>query len=238
MSPAPLSSARVLALSVVLAAVGVIGLQTEPAHGQSDEGPPVWQFGARAEVISSAVTDNLAGQTESLRGLGVAAQVKRRVGGPVSARLELAYLPRGVRQELRDRSADVRGRTVTADTRLHYLSLPVFIQAGLEAGSSPVTLYALLGPRLDVLIGSSSGTFSYSDGDVSAGLADRYDTLTIGASGGLGVAVDAGAVTVTGEVLQHRDITAPVDQGSTGRGTLTLDALRNVATGVSVGVQW
>jgi hypothetical protein len=170
--------------------------------------------------------------------LGVAAQVKRRIGGPVSTRLELAYLPRGVRQELRDRSADGRSQTVTADTRLHYLSLPVFIQAGLEAGSSPVTLYALLGSRLDVLIGSSSGTFSFSDGDVSAGIADRYDTVTIGASGGPGVVVDAGAVTVTGEVLQHRDITAPVDEGSTGRGTLTLDALRNVATGVSVGVRW
>jgi hypothetical protein len=190
------------------------------------------------EAISSAVTDDLAGQTESRWGLGAAVYLQRRIGGPVSARLELAYLPRGLRQELRDRSADGRGRTVTADTRLHYLSLPVFIQAGLEAGSSPVTLYALLGPRLDVLIGSSSGTFSFSDGDVTAGLADRYDTVTIGASGGLGVAVDAGAVTVTGEVLQHRDITAPVDQGSTGRGTLTLDTLRNVATGVSVGVRW
>jgi hypothetical protein len=190
------------------------------------------------EAISSAVTDDLAGQTESRWGLGAAVYLQRRIGGPVSARLELAYLPRGVRQELRDRSADVRGRTVTADTRLHYLSLPVFIQAGLEAGSSPVTLYALLGPRLDVLIGSRSRTFSFSDGELSAGLADRYDTVTMGASGGLGVAVDAGAVTVTGEVLQHRDITAPVDQGSTGRGTLTLDALRNVATGVSVGVRW
>ena len=153
MSPARLSSARVLALSVVLAAVGVIGLQTEPAHGQSDEGPPVWQFGARAEVISSAATDNLAGQTESSRGLGVAAQVRRRIGGPVSARLELAYLPRGVRQELRDRSADVRGRTVTADTRLHYLSLPMFIQAGLEAGSSPVTLDALRNVATGVSVG-------------------------------------------------------------------------------------
>ena len=134
-------------------------------------------------MISSAVTDNLAGQTESLRGLGVAAQVKWRVGRPVSACLEVAYLPRGVRQELRDRSADGRSRTVTANTRLHYLSIPVFIHAGLEAGSSPVTLYALLGPRVNVLIGSSSGSFSFSDGDVSAGLANRYDGVTIGASG-------------------------------------------------------
>ena len=227
------SSAPAVVAILLLSIFLLSGLETQTAQAQ-----PTLHYGARVEAISSAVTDDLAGQTESRWGLGAAVYLQRRVGGPVSARLELAYLPRGVRQELRDRSADVRGRTVTADTRLHYLSLPMFIQAGLEAGSSPVTLYALLGPRLDVLIGSSSGTFSFSDGDVSAGIADRYDTVTIGASGGLGVAVDAGAVTVTGEVLQHRDITTPVDQGSTGRGTLTLDALRNVATGVSVGVRW
>jgi len=232
------SAACARAFRLIIAAVCLVGVETEPANGQSYQFPSVWQFGVRAEVVSSTVTDNLAGQTESLRGLGVAAQIERRVGGPVSARLELAYLPRGVRQELRDRSADGRSQTVTAETRLHYFSVPVFIQAGLEAGSSPVTLTALLGPRLDVLIGRRSGTFSFSDGDRPAGLADRYDRVTIGASGGLGIAVDAGAVTVTGELLQHRDITAPVDQGSTGRGTLTLDALRNVATGVSVGVRW
>jgi len=237
-----LALARAPALALVIAA-GLLALETEPARGQSSEGqspedPAAWQLGARAELISSAVTSGIAGRTESLRGLGVAASLQRRVGGPGSVRIELAYLPRGVRQELLDRSAEAPGRTVTAETRLHYLSLPAFVQAGLEAGSSPVTLTAFLGPRLDVLIGSSSGTFSFSDGDVSAGLADRYDTVTIGASGGLGVAVVVGAVTVTADVLQHRDITAPVDEGGITRGTLTIKPLRNVATSVSVGVRW
>jgi len=219
----------ILLLNIVL----LSGLETETAQGQ-----PALQYGTRVEAISSAVTDDLAGQTESRWGLGAAIYLQRRIGGPISVRLELAYLPRGVRQSFRDRSSESAGRRVTADTRFHYLSLPVLVQAGASAGSAPINFYALLGPRLDVLIGSNSGTFSFSDGTVSARLADRYDSTTIGFSGGLGVAVDVGSVTVTGELLQHRDLTASADEGGTNLVNTTVDALRNVATGVSIGVRW
>ncbi len=233
MPDARLSRSPAFAAILLLGTVFLNAPLTKPAWSQ-----PVLQYGTRVEVISSAVTDDLSGQTESRWGLGAAVYVQRRVVGPVSVRLELAYLPRGVRQSFRDRSSESPGRRVTADTRFHYLSLPVLFQAGASAGSAPITLYALLGPRLDILIGSSSGTFSFSDGAVSADFADRYDSTTIGVSGGLGVAVDVGSVTVTVEVLQHRDLTASVDEGGTNLVNTTVDALRNVATSVSMGVRW
>jgi len=210
----------------------VVGTQACAAQAQS-----TLDYGARVSAVSATVTDRLAGITDPLWGVAVAAYAQKPLTGPISARLEFAYNPRGVRQEVLGVAADGSSEKTGAKTRLHYLSVPALVTAGWSLGESPVTAYVLLGPRIDVLVGRESGTFSFPDEEVPADLADRYSTITLGASGGVGIGVDVGEVMITAEALAHGDITAPVDEGGT-RTSLTLDPLRNVARAVSLGVRW
>jgi hypothetical protein len=62
--------------------------------------------------------------------------------------------------------------------------------------------------------------------DTEAGsLAERYDAVTLGMSGGVGLGIELGEGELTVEILQHRDLIPPVE------------GLRNLATAVSVGVK-
>jgi hypothetical protein len=125
--------------------------------------------------------------------------------------------------------------------RLHYLSMPLLARVGGGLGTSPITVYALLGPRVDLLVEHGTETSSsfdlFYDGAVAGDLADRYDETTLGASGGIGVAIELGEMDLTVEVLQHRDLTPPVDRGGASLFAYTLDPLRNLATAVSVGIE-
>lgn len=211
----------------------VVGTGPNAAQAQSS-----LDYGARVSAVWSATTDRLAGSSDPLLGIAAAAYAQKPLAGPISVRLELAYLPRGFRQEILFVDNDGSSELTAAKTRLHYLSMPALATAGWSLGESPVHAYVLLGPRVEVLVGRSSGTFSVRDEEMPAGVADRYDTVTLGASGGVGIGVDVGDVTITAEALQHRDITPSVEEGGTSRANLTLGPLRNVATAVSVGVRW
>ena len=223
---------RAGAASLIIGLYLVVGIRAGTARAQS-----ALDYGARVSAVSSAVTDRLAGITDPLWGIAVAAYAQKTLTGPISARLEFAYNPRGVRQEVLGVAADGSSEKTGAKTRLHYLSVSALVTAGWSLGESPVTAYVLLGPRIDVLVGRESGTFSFPDEEVPADLADRYSTITLGASGGVGIGVNIGGVMITAEALQHRDITAPVDEGGT-RTSLTLGPLRNVARAISLGVRW
>lgn len=211
----------------------IVGTGPDEAQAQSS-----LDYGARVSAVWSTTTDRLTGFSDPLWGIAAAAYAQKPLTGPISARLELAYLPRGFRQEILFTDNDGFSELSAAKTRLHYLSMPVLATAGWSLGESPVSAYVLLGPRVEVLVARSSGTFSVRDDEVPADIGDRYDTVTLGASGGVGIGVDVGDITVTAEALQHRDITPSVDEGGTSRTDVTLGALRNVATAISVGVRW
>lgn len=202
-----------------------------PAHAQSD-----LTYGVRLSAVASTTTDRLAGVTDWLWGGGGTAYVERRLAEGYGARLEVGYAPRGVRQVFFGSATDVSGGRTEAETRLHYLSTSLFARADGSLG--PLRFYVLLGPRVDLLVGRRGGTFVFREKEVRARLADRYDRVSFGASGGIGVELGIGDVGLTLELLQHRDIVAPVDEGSTSTYDYTSAPLRNLANAYSLGVRW
>jgi len=224
----PLLRARLL---TALLAFGFVAVS---ANAQELSG-----YGVKAVAVSSTTTDDLAGQSESIWGAGVGAFAEWRVAGPLSVIPQLEYAPRGVRQQF------VRGvegdgfQTADAEMRLHYVSLPLFAKAGYRFDGTPFTIYAMLGPRLDIMVGRESGAFQFEDETVPSSLAERYDQAAVGISGGVGLQIDLSkGIALTLEARQHRDVTASVEEGGTQFVDTTTGDLRNLATDFSVGLKW
>lgn len=190
-------------------------------------------------AVSSTTTDYLSGTTESIWGIGLAGAAEWQLAGPFSALSQLEYAPRGVRQRLPDTNVDSGSRLTGAETRLHYLSVFLAAKASYSFEEIPLALYAKLGPRFDLMIGSKSGTFDFEDGDVSADLDERYDQTALGLAGGIGLQLNVSErIALTLEARQHRDVTASVEEGGTSRVNTTVGNMRNLATDYSIGIKW
>lgn len=210
------------------------GVFVTSAHAQELRG-----YGVKAVAASSTTTDYLAGRSESLWGMGVAAFAEWHVAGPLSVMPQLEYAPRGVRQRFVRGTDGSSFQTTSAKARLHYVSLPLFAKASYRFEETPFTLYAMLGPRVDLMVGRQSGTFDFEDESISSSLTDRYDRTTFGMSGGVGLEIDLSEdIALTLEARQHRDVTASVEEGGTQFVDTTGGDMRNLATDVSVGLKW
>ena len=106
---------RAGAASLIIGLCLVVGMRAGTARAQS-----ALDYGARVSAVSSTVTDRLAGITDPLWGIAVAAYAQKTLTGPISARLEFAYNPRGVRQEVLGVAADGSSEKTGAKTRMHY----------------------------------------------------------------------------------------------------------------------
>ena len=217
-----------------LAALLTFGSAIHNAEAQGLTG-----YGFKAIAASSTTTDYLAGQEESLWGVGVAAFAEWHIAGPLSVMPQLEYAPRGVNQLFAVGNDEGRFKSTRAETRLHYLSLPLFAKASYRFDETPFVLYATLGPRIDLLIGSDSGTFEFEDESISSGLAQRYDQTAFGISGGVGLQITISEdIALTFEARQHRDVIASVREGGTQLVDTTVGDIRNLATDFSVGIKW
>jgi hypothetical protein len=84
----------------LLSGLRSLGSFVSSATAQAPDG-----YALKAVVVSST-TDDLAGVTESLWGVGVAGAAEWQVAGPFSVVSQLEYAPRGIRQRLAALSAE------------------------------------------------------------------------------------------------------------------------------------
>lgn len=196
-------------------------------------------YGVKAVAASSTTTDYLAGRSESLWGAGVAAFAEWHLAGPLSVMPQLEYAPRGVRQQFVRSTDGGSFQTTSAKARLHYVSLQLFAKANYRFEETPFSLYAMLGPRLDLMVGSQSGTFDFEDASISSTLVKRYNQTAFGISGGVGLQINLSEeIALTLEARQHRDVTASVEEGGSQFVDTTVGDMRNLATDFSVGLKW
>ena len=218
----------------LLSALLLLGSAVSSATAQAPDG---YEF--KVTAVSSTTTDHLAGTTEPIWGIGAAGAAEWQVAGPFAVRSQLEYAPRGVRQRLVDPNVDSGLRLTDAETRLHYLSVLLAAKAKHSFDEVPLALYATLGPRVDLMIGSESGTFEFEVGNVSANLDARYNQAAFGLAGGVGLELNVSErIALTLEVRQHRDVTASVAEGGARRVSTTVGDVRNLATDCSVGIKW
>jgi hypothetical protein len=102
---------------------------------------------------------------------------------------EVGYAQGGFVETMEERAPDgTVEQTVRANTRLDYLTIPVL--AKLEYDFRTMRLYALAGPRLDVLIGREAGVFEYQSAPIDESeseVVSAYTSPVLGATVGVGV---------------------------------------------------
>ena len=117
------------------------------------------RVGLKGGLVSSSVTDNLD-QFDMERRTGWSALLfaERDLLPFLALVAEAGYAQRGFVETMAERAPDgTVEQTVRANTRLDYLTIPVLSK--LNYDFSVFRLYALAGPRLDVLVGREAGVF-------------------------------------------------------------------------------
>jgi hypothetical protein len=149
-----------------------------PSHAQL-----VDRFGVKAGVVSAGVTDELTEDKFSeRRGMAASVFAERRLLSFLSLVGEVGYVQRGFNETL---SFDPLNEE--AGTRLDYLTIPVMMKLNYDSGLA--TLYALGGPRIDVLLNREPGVFKGfgTPPFKESRYADKYDSLAAGGTVGLGM---------------------------------------------------
>lgn len=102
---------------------------------------------------------------------------------------EAGYTQGGFVETMEERAPDgTVEQTVRANTRLDYLTIPVLTK--LKYDLTAMQLYAMAGPRLEVLIGREPGVFEYQSAPIDeyeSEVVSAYTTPVLGATVGLGV---------------------------------------------------
>lgn len=142
-------------------------------------------YGMKVGAVSASATDNLD-DFDRRTGLTASVFAEKRLLPFLSLIGEVGYVQRGFIETQIERTAtnEVVG-TVEANTQLDYLTIPVM--AKLEYGLAPATLYALAGPRLDILLSRDAGTFEFSSGTFESQVADAYGSPAVGGTVGVGI---------------------------------------------------
>jgi len=101
---------------------------------------------------------------------------------------EVGYAQGGFVETMEERGPDgTVEQTVRANTRLDYLTIPVL--AMLEYDFTAMQLYAMAGPRLDVLIGREAGVFEFQSAPIDqleSDVVSGYTSPVLGATVGFG----------------------------------------------------
>lgn len=103
----------------------------------------------------------------------------------LAVRGEVGYTQRGFVESTTEVDRDGNETPREATTRLDYLTIPLL--AKLEHDVGAASLYALAGPRVDLLLGREAGVFAFSTGDIESEVADFYDSTAAGGTLGVGV---------------------------------------------------
>lgn len=105
--------------------------------------------------------------------------------------IEVEYAYRGFSSEMEERGpgSEVINR-VDARSTLNYLSVPLLARIRIS-GDRPAIPYLLVGPRLEYLIGHSTGVWEFAEVTVEDVLADHFARTNVSGMIGTGMAVAA-----------------------------------------------
>jgi len=146
------------------------------------------RIGLSGGFVSAHATNNLDQFDLNRRsGWTASAFIEKRALSWLSVRSEIGYIQRGfvAAQEEIDEDGTLIS-VVEAETQLDYLTIPLL--AKLAYDTSAASVYALAGPRLDILLGRDAEDFEFSDGlRVENELAGFYESTAFGGTVGIGV---------------------------------------------------
>ena len=207
------------------------------------------EYGVKAGYSSASVDALLRESVQYVSGASAGAFVEWRVHGPFSLVGQMQYVQRGYVRAMTVASLrTLVGRKVgenpddriQARRRLHYLSFPLFVRGeyGLEA--TPSSLYAVVGPRLEVLVGVDAEEFTVEGDSYSIDrVLENYRKYVIGASVGLGAEFGLGATTVGIEFVLSEDAFASVPESLSFEADYYLrDGLQNLTQELLVSVKF
>ena len=136
------------------------------------------KFGIKGGLNSSWVSDDIA-DSESVRGVNVAAFTELQFSGRISLLLDAGLNQRGFERKQIERRFDgsVVG-SVSARTRLNYLTLSP--QLNVHFSKKHWRPYLGAGPRFDFLTGRKPGEFEFSEVTIVDETADAMENSVIG----------------------------------------------------------
>jgi hypothetical protein len=194
---------HVLLLSVAVSAPP----KTAPAQ-------PHLSIGVKVGATSSGVSSTVPQHSVKRRvGFGAFGYVDWALVPHLAVVGELGYAARGFVEEQEARDAqNLSLGIVHAKSRLDYLSTSITLRASYSTGA--VSPYVIAGPRLDILMSRTAGTFDFEIGSVESPFADLYESPAFG--GIVGAGVDTGdllAVPILLEVRYDFDVTDSLTGG-------------------------
>lgn len=143
-------------------------------------------FGVKGGITASSASDNMDQfDLERRSGWRGSAFAEKELLPFLSVRSEVGYTQRGFVESTAEVDVDGNETPLEATTRFDYLTIPLL--AKLEYGVGAASLYALAGPRVDILVGREAGVFAFSGGDIESEIADFYDSTAAGGTLGVGV---------------------------------------------------
>ena len=149
------------------------------------------RVGLSGGFVSAHATDNMDRFDLNRRsGWTAVAFIEKRVFSALSVRSEVGYVQRGfvdTREEIDDDGTLLA--IIEAETQLDYLTVPLL--AKLTYDASPASMYALAGPRLDILLNRDAEDFEFtSSPPVESEIVDFYDSVAFGGTVGIGIETD------------------------------------------------
>ena len=167
-------------IAAALLTIVVVFALPDPSRAQW-----VDSYGVKVGVVSASAADNLD-TFDRRTGLTASLFAERHLLPYLSLTAEVGYVQRGFVETQVERTAtgEVVG-VVKANTRLDYLTIPVMAKLGYHL--TPALLYAMAGPRLDVLLGREPGVFEFSSITIESIIADAYGSPAVGMTIGVGV---------------------------------------------------
>ena len=146
------------------------------------------RVGLSGGFVSAHATDNMDQfDLDRRSGWTAAAFVEKRVFSALSVRSEVGYIQRGfvdTREEIDDDGTLLA--IIEAETQFDYLTVPLL--AKLAYNASPASVYALAGPRLDILLNRDAEDFEFTNSPpVESEIADFYDSVALGSTIGIGI---------------------------------------------------
>lgn len=148
------------------------------------------RVGLKGGLVSASASGNLGPlDLERHTGWGATLFVERDLLSFLALVGEAGYTQGGFVETTEERAPDgTVEQTARANTRIDYLTIPVLTK--LKFDLTAIQLYAMAGPRLDVLIGREPGVFEYQSAPIDESKSDvvsAYTSPVLGATVGLGV---------------------------------------------------
>lgn len=194
---------RTAAITLLLTFVVALALPTT-SHAQVID-----RYGVKVGVVSASASNNLSFDISTHEdytskdfgrrtGLAVWIFAERQVLPFLALAGEVGYVQRGFTETPLEyyyrgvMPVDYAATAADASTRLDYLSVAVMAKSGYDLAR--MRLYALAGPRVDVLLSIEAGEFSTPEYtlDSKSAYVRGYESWAVGGTFGAGMLVDVG----------------------------------------------